>query len=239
MRRDDPFDTEAFWHGLMRSRSLPTARLHVHGRLGPWNYALFDWLQGDGEVADGASLGHAIGQALSRMHDVPVDGVGTVRSGAWESAGWGSFIEDNVQRFFSPRLKELSDERFPVSRVERSLDALVAQCHDIRVAPRLLHGDLGLDNVICSGGTLVGLIDPGWCIGGDPLLDVSYVLTLVSNASILDGFRAGYRGYADLDRPRLASYAAYHHAAKLLHWLDEGARERADAWADRLAHLVG
>jgi len=223
----------------MRSRSLPTARLYVHGRFDSRHYALFDWLQGDGEVGDGSPLGYAIGRVLSQMHETRVDGAGVVRSGEWEFAEWGSFIEDNVQRFFRPRLEELCDKQLPASQIERSLKTLVAQCQDARVAPRLLHGDLGLDNVVCNEGALVGLIDPGWCIGGDPLLDVSHFETLVRDASILDGFKAGYRGYADLDRQRLASYAIYHYAAKLLHRLDDGPRDKADAWAARLIAVIG
>lgn len=172
------------------------------------------------------------------MHDVSVDGVGIVVSGGWQSTDWGSLLEDNVRRVFTPRLSRLSGSPVAAAQVTRSLEALVAQCHDACVAPRLLHSDLGLDNVICSDGALVGLVDPGWCIGGDPLLDVSYFLTQTSDASIREGFKAGYRGYADLGQPRLASYAVYHHTAKLLHWLDAGSRERADAAAARLMHLL-
>lgn len=238
LRHDDPFDAEALWHERMAAAGLPAPRIYAHGHCGPWNYALYEWLRGRSGHEGGVALGRALGHAVSRMHAESVGGVGTVRSGSWEAAQWGPFIEDNVRRFFKPRLQELADHQLSVFALERSLDALVHRCHAAQVVPRLLHSDLGLDNVIASDGVLVGLIDPGWCIGGDPLLDVSHFLMLGRSPTVREGFEATYAGFDGLDQPRLASYRAYHLIAKLIHRVDQGNRDRAAAYADQLRPLL-
>ncbi len=66
----------------------------------------------------------------------------------------------------------------------------------IPVPPRLIHGDLNLENVLVAGGRVSGIVD--WAGGdiGDPRCDVALALLsdeeLPIDQELLDGFFAGY-----------------------------------------------
>jgi aminoglycoside phosphotransferase (APT) family kinase protein len=200
-----------------------------------------DWIDGDAldEVDnDGFSAGQKLGDLLHRLHQIRVSGVGLIRNGAWEASDFGSFIAENVQRFSMLPIQELLEIQDLRSGVLRELSVFVERCRDARIEPRLLHGDIGLDNIIRQGADAIVLIDPGWCIGGDPLLDVSYFLVLTGDPAVSAGFRDGYLGYDALDCERLRSWTIYHHVAKLLCRIESGNREGVEAWKRRLSALL-
>jgi aminoglycoside phosphotransferase (APT) family kinase protein len=87
----------------------------------------------------------------------------------------------------------------------------------------LLHGDLGLDNMIIDGNRVVALIDAGWFVGGHPLMDISYLMNsrLGEQDGIL-GLLEGY-GVAGLDgRHDVSLLRMYHWIGKLIHFSSTG-----------------
>ena len=89
----------------------------------------------------------------------------------------------------------------------------------------LLHGDLGLDNMIIDHNRVVALIDAGWFVGGNPLLDLSYLMNsqLGKHDGIL-GLLEGY-GVAGLDsRHDVSLLRMYHWIGKLIHCSATGQR---------------
>jgi len=237
VRRDAAFESESLFYTAVLGSGGPVPKVHAWGAVEQDHYLLMDWLVGDASVADEMELGRAIGAALHGVHEVRVEGVGRVRRGNWEAASWSDFLQNNLNRFFRPRLAELPIPRDLLVALEGRLALLVEQCRGEPLGPRLLHSDLGMDNVVWRGGTLLGFVDPGWCIGGDPLLDVSYFRES-AGARLFRGFAAGYPDYDRLDRSRLDSYAVYHRTAKLMHWIDEGRSDRIERGKARLVEAL-
>lgn len=215
-----------FFYETAREHGLPVPRLLGHGSVDGWSWLLREWCDGDAGVRDARALGCHLGETLGQLHAIPVGGVGTLRAGRWQATNWGRFTADTVDRYF----------RDAPGAAREAMARHVKACRAF-VGPRLLHSDVGLDNLVWQGDRVTALIDPGWCIGGDPLLDVSYV-ELSRDPEFVDGFRAGYPGYDGLDAARLRDYAVYHHVAKLLHRIEQGDPPRIAEWEARLAAVL-
>lgn len=134
LRHDEPFDAEALWHERMAAAGLPAPRMYVHGHYQSWNEALYDWLHGSSGRDGGAESGRALGKAVGRMHAESVGGVGTVRSGSWEAAQYGPFIEVAWSRY---------NLGVDLSEQGRYEDALV----EVQMALEIFRDALGPDHV--------------------------------------------------------------------------------------------
>ena len=232
------FENEVFFYHTLRDHNLPAPRVYATNQVDGWSYLLSDWVAGDDRLSSPLQLGQQIGQVLERVHQIAVPGVGRMHHQKWEGTDWGPFITENVETF-SRQLPELDEPAEWIDSVQAGLATFVERCQQAHIQPRLLHSDVAIDNVIWQGDRLMALIDPGWCIGGDPLLDVSYVLLLMTDMRLIDGFRRGYAHYDQLDQERLHSYQVYHHVAKLMHCAQTGNRERYEVWKRGLRRALG
>jgi aminoglycoside phosphotransferase (APT) family kinase protein len=91
----------------------------------------------------------------------------------------------------------------------------------------LLHGDLGLDNVLVDHDRVIALIDAGWFVSGDPLMDVAY--TMNSRIAEGEGMRGLVEGYGlpGLDRrPDVMLLRQYHWIGKLIYFHSVGQRDK-------------
>ena len=232
------FENEMFFYQSLRDHSLPAPRVYTSNQIEGWSYLLIDWIDADTACSNLFDLGQQIGQVLCRVHEIAVPGVGRMQHQVWEGTDWGQFITENVDHFLR-RLPELDATDKMIKLAQAGLTTLVDHCQQAQPEPRLLHSDVAIDNVIWQGDRLMVLLDPGWCIGGDPLLDVSYVLLPTTDQRLVAGFRSGYAYYDQLDQEHLDRYQVYHHVAKLMHCVETGNGARYKVWKRGLVRTLG
>jgi aminoglycoside phosphotransferase (APT) family kinase protein len=174
-----------------------------------------------------------------RDHAIPVEEAGGRTAQGWEFTTWHDLVEidagrdrEKIARFID------SDENKQLFLA--IVDEFVRLARLQPTRPFLLHGDLGLDNMVIHDNRVVGLIDSGWFIGGNPLLDVSYLMNHVriGAGEAKRGFFEGY-GAADLEgRYDLMVFRVYHHLGKLIYLSAIGAREKYEQRRTQLRQLA-
>lgn len=240
IRASPRFDRDVFFYERLHEHGIAAPRVYAHGVHDGRAFLLYDWIEGGQAATDRHALGSAIGQTLALVHQIEVDGAGDWSAGAWSATRWEDFLAANVETNFIAAINASNESSEFCKRLSDALHALVETCRAAKITARLLHGDVHPDNVIWTPAGQALLIDPGWCLGGDTLLDVSYMLLhRDSEAELLAGFREGYGGFEHLDQVRLEQYAVYHHAAKLLHFRAVGNELVAEQHRARLLPLLG
>jgi aminoglycoside phosphotransferase (APT) family kinase protein len=236
IRASTCFARDVFFYDRLHAHGIPSPRLYADGVHEGRPFLLYEWIDGH-PTPDPHALGCAIGRTLARLHQIEVDGAGDWSAGAWSASSWADFIAANIETNFIGVLAASSESSEFRKRLTDALHTLVETCRVASPPMRLLHADVHPDNVIWTPAGQLFLIDPGWCLGGDTLLDISYML-LHPDAELLAGFRMGYGGFAELDQLRLQQYAVYHRAAKFLHFRAVGEHKAAQHRA-RILPLLG
>ena len=120
----------------------------------------------------------ATGQILRQVHDISIDGYGSLTSGPAGLHGQDGAWQDTVTRCVRG-LEPIAD----AGLVDRALLArAIAAVEDnastlnIRQPGRLAHGDFHPRHVYADGGRIAGIIDWGDACSGDPLYDFGRIL---------------------------------------------------------------
>ena len=185
-----------------------------------------DWLEGGHQVTDLRGVGQQVGRLMREIHTVAVDGAGARGQNTWEFPDWHTLVEVQVDRD-SMEISRFEDAQAYKAFYLAIVDEFVRLG---RLQPNqsfLLHGDLGLDNIIVDNNRVVGLIDAGWLVGGNPLMDVSYLMN--SRLGVGEGMRGLLEGYGitGLDEEHDAMILRlYQWLGKLIHFSSTGQRER-------------
>lgn len=147
--------------------------------------------------------GVLVGKALKKVHNIKTNGFGyPLTSDRWSAKSWleslrtnyfDSSLEKNYEIFSKDEIENIEKVTFYNERLNISL-------------PSLIHSDVGHGNglYLVKGNdlSLVGFIDPGGIIGGDPMFD------LAVGSNINDDFGNGiWEGY--IKQPSLAREELY------------------------------
>ncbi len=231
---------ELFFFGSLRGSRVPVPRVWASRLAGdpahsPW--LLRDWVAGDQAARDDAALGRQLGALVRALHAVPVEGAGGRAGAAWLHLDWAAFVRAEMEAV--PAQVDALPEPAPVrARYREVIQRAFAAARALGGPCALLHGDLGIDNVVIHDGDVRGLIDPGWCLGGHPLMDVSYFLIATPSRELLrEGFLTGYGeipGGAALDL-----FCAYQLLGKLIHFAATGSVEKYATRRAQLEELLG
>lgn len=226
---DDGYFNDLYLYRALATTTIPIPLIHACDQsrdlVGkPW--VLMDWLEGNQQITDLRAIGQQVGRFMREIHTVAVDGAGARGQNTWEYPDWHTLVDVQAGR-----------DRAQISRFEDSqankafylaiVDEFARIGRSQPNQPFLLHGDLGPDNIIVDNNQVVGLIDAGWIVGGNPLMDLSYVMNSRLGAGegmcgLLDGYgMSGLAQHHDVVILRL-----YQWIGKLIHFSSTGQRER-------------
>ena len=154
----------------------------------PWVHgsaSVFRWIEGVTRTRLGPVNAAAVGQALRRLHDVPIDSLAQeFEPTPWseQAAGWREALREEVL----PLLSSAAASQWEAALEEAEVGAQ-EYGRDV-----LLHGDLELDEILWEGSTLVGLTDwDNWLLG-DPAWDFRH-FTRDCNSAELGALAAAYQ----------------------------------------------
>jgi Ser/Thr protein kinase RdoA (MazF antagonist) len=229
---------DAYLFGALATTPVPVPAIHACDGSGelvgkPW--ILMDWVEGNHQISDRRAVGQQVGRMLREIHAIPVGGAGARGPNAWEFPDWHTLIDVQAQRDRAA-IGQLADSEankaFYVSVVDEFVQLGRAQPNQ----PFLLHGDLGPDNIIVHSNRVVGLIDAGRHVGGNPLMDVSYLMnSRLGEGDGMVGLLEGY-GVAGLDRDHgVMALRLYHWIGKLIHF---NATEQREIYEQRRRMLL-
>jgi Ser/Thr protein kinase RdoA (MazF antagonist) len=133
----------------------------------PYEYQVLEWLPGQDLSHLPPHLhrqaGYLMGQALRRMHRVPVEGFGApLPAGGWSAASWREALQATYGAELSPEHTRALFSEELVQRIEAQ--TLANPVLDIPT-PHLIHSDMGEGNGLYALEegqlSLVGVVDPG------------------------------------------------------------------------------
>lgn len=116
-----------------------------------------------------------IGDVLSKIHTVKVDGFGYLQP---NGKGWditfSSIMLDLIEKE-AELLKAAVQWGIPHSNVKRGLALLEENTNLYKYdKPRLTHGDFGLPHILVDNDSITGIIDMQECSGNHPIFDFVY-----------------------------------------------------------------
>ncbi|MBI3305158.1 aminoglycoside phosphotransferase family protein [Candidatus Parcubacteria bacterium] len=143
----------------------------------PYDFQVLEYLEGVDIRSIPAKLhrqaGTLVGEALQKIHSINVEGFGWPLSGG----GWGatSWLDALRKNYFDSSLAK-KHEVFSTEEI-RQIERITFFNEKLNsIAPHLIHSDVGHGNSLYrledNQLFLVGFIDPGGIIGGDPMFDV-------------------------------------------------------------------
>lgn len=206
---DDAFDLEAYQLGYLADRTrLPVPRvlaLRKEGGPGAFTYMILEHLPGcpweavrppEARRRAEADLGDALGRMHAELTAIQYGRVGPAPGPthlSW-AASFASLWEDSVESVLgSDRLDPLTLEA--VEWIHRNVHSLL----DVSPTPRLVHGNLIGDNLLCQerdgAWRLSGIIDPDLLYGHH---EVDLVL-LELHCGVGDAFFERYRRHVPID----------------------------------------
>ncbi|MCK5699447.1 MAG: aminoglycoside phosphotransferase family protein [Candidatus Aenigmarchaeota archaeon] len=134
---------------------------------------------------------YLIGQELRRHHNIAVSGFESVDcDGRWTKKTWIETLQDYLgirQRH------KCALELFTQKEIDRIYDyAIHDKMMDIQ-NPKLIHGDVGYNNLIYTPEKdKIYFLDPGRIIGGDPIFDLAYASMPWAKGLFFRGIMDGY-----------------------------------------------
>jgi aminoglycoside phosphotransferase (APT) family kinase protein len=169
-----------------------------------------------GPIVAGHPAFREVGARLRRLHDVRLPGFGWLAEASWDEGGDFSLLHrswlDFLQGICSD-VRSLSG-RYAIAAPLAAAAVAAIDAHAEALAAvevgALCHGDLKAAHILVDAGRLVGVIDWGDAVVGDPLWDIARFAHRAEAAS-LAGLLAGYepeRAMADALAWRLPLYGA-------------------------------
>ncbi len=190
---NDDLATEVYWYEKVQRAQLASVALVAHDLTKthvPYMYIIMMHSSGydlrNATSTHQRAAGIAVGHYLRQLHALPAGGFGALAADhAWTHTDSVTPIHDSLLRSGVTYWKDTLFSPFEIANVEN----LLLQPHMQVMSPALLHGDVGLPNVLFQVEntqlTLTAMIDPGEIVGGDPMLD----LAIATND--FDAFGAG------------------------------------------------
>ena len=167
-----------------------------------------------GDLEPGAGLAAALGRALARLHEVPVE--------AAEGLGLPTYT---AEEYRSRRLVELdqaaTSRQVPATILARWEQAL----EDVgrwRFQPTLVHGDLVSDHVLTRGDEIAAILDWGDAKVADPADDLAW-LAVGAEEGAFESVMSAYRAERGVDPdPHIVSRARLAGELAIARWLMHG-----------------
>lgn len=217
----DGYDNDLYLYRALATMPIPVPTIHAFDDSRvlvdkPW--ILMDWVEGDRQISDRRAVGEQLGRILRAIHAIPVDGAGGRGPTTWQFPDWHTLIDVQTRRDRAA-IDQLADSE-PNKAFYRAIVNEVVHLGTLQPNQSfLLHGDLGPDNIVVHNNRIVAFIDAGWCIGGNPLMDMSYLMnSRLSEGEGMAGLLEGY-GVADLDRHHdTRVFRLYQWIGKLIHF---------------------
>jgi fructosamine-3-kinase len=174
-----------------QDHGLPVPTVHSYDDSGsvislPW--IVRDWIESEQSDPKPYRLGESIGFCLQKIHAIPVDGAGAFEKNGWQFEKWTEFIASTTQAALKSARSLPEDE--PFKRTLKTVALEAEKLSSVLPGTSLLHGDLNLENILYDNSEVRGLIDTGWCIGGDPILDIA---TFLNSSKVTTDHEAGFR----------------------------------------------
>jgi aminoglycoside phosphotransferase (APT) family kinase protein len=236
---NEGYFNDVYLHRALAATDVPVPAIHAcdesRDLVGkPW--VLMDWVEGDNQVTDLRLVARQAGRLLREIHALRVDGAGARGAGGWEFPDWHALVGAQANQ------DRAAIERFDDTAAHRALylqivDDFVGLGRSQPKQSFLLHGDLGLDNIIVDENRIVGIIDAGWIVGGHPLLDLAYSMN--SRLGVGEGMRGLLEGYGETGRAQeLVVLRLYQWIGKLIHFNATGQRQKYHERRRLLLELV-
>jgi Ser/Thr protein kinase RdoA (MazF antagonist) len=221
----------------LRLRGVPVPRVVGAGHVGPAYVEVSEWVDGappqepDDRLIDGALA------VLRAMRGAALG----------DGAAWGRWllasIDDDARNFFRPaRLRAAGGEGAAILSAAQEVMGRYAQ-GDL-LARDVVHGDLGLGNVLARAGAVVAVVDWSGCRDGSGCFDVAALWWELAGAGAAPAALARVRRELDSWSPAAratctAHYAARHAASALGTHRQAAAFERARSELSLVARLPG
>lgn len=170
----------------------------------------------DLDAPRGRGLVFKLGALLARVHTVRTRKFGLLDVGALVGGRGGEGLLDSWEEYVFLNLDSHVKTCIEIDALGRDeADRVLAIFDALRpalggVAPALLHGDLGYNNVFSDGGRITALIDWEDCLSGDPVFDIASWGTFVGNDARREQFLEGYRSARKLPEDFEARYWLYY-----------------------------
>lgn len=192
---------EVYFGRAMTAAQLPATRIIEHdltATLLPCHYTVESYAAGSraSQVQQEyqlRSLARQLGRVLRRMHRIKVAGWGRPAADLrrWPTESWRTVLTDLHAQQGGPPTDALL-----FSETERAV--VTALLQDARLdldVPCLIHGAVAPASLYCTIGEhpqLEALVEPGPCIGGDPMFDLAQGLDPALPAAWREGLIDGY-----------------------------------------------
>jgi len=182
---------------------VPVPKVVLLGR----NYLIEEKIDGTDLDEAGLSLQaqqkimYELGKLVRKMHMIKTQRFGPLRSdGTGKYKTWKNFIEINFKkRMHIAKIRGYISAKL----IKKILDFYIKRKDILEFDdPRLLHNDLCYDNILVKNGRIVGIIDAGDCISGDPMYEIAS-MNKHFNKNLIKSF---CKGYGKVDKRKINFY---------------------------------
>jgi len=225
--KSDNFHSDLYFYTKFKNTKVPVPQVYFYDEtklLISLDWFVMDWIVGNNKYDSDLLLGEEIGKILYEVHSVKTNGAGKyslVKGREFEYIDWYECVNNYL---FKNKIKELNNW-FNKEDVKLLIDVIHKFKNVAIKLPNLsflLHGDLGLDNLIINKGKVIGLIDTGkWINAGHPLMDISYFFNSNETTSkMIEGFKKGYNQFNNFQEFDIHIFQCYQLLGKLSYSID-------------------
>ncbi len=193
---DNSIMTEIFWREKAHKNNIPTPGTifaDTSRKKIPYMFEVLEFIEGTNLRFTSSVFEYVfaklIGAKLKKLHCIQVNGFGNAcNEGQWNCKTWREVLEKHMDCSTRNAAREIftADEREKLHKCTRDKRMIITH-------PKLLHGDINAGNFIYSEkrGEIL-FLDPGYTIGGDPMLDLAYASKHSTEGSFFRGVKDGY-----------------------------------------------
>ncbi|MCK5334291.1 MAG: aminoglycoside phosphotransferase family protein [Candidatus Aenigmarchaeota archaeon] len=193
---DNSIVTEIFWRKKAHENNIPTPRaifVDISRKKIPYMFEVLEFIEGTNLRFVSSEFKYVfaklIGAKLKKLHCIQVNGFGNAYTeDHWNCKTWREVLEKHMDCSTRNAAREIFtiDERKKLHKCTHDKKMIITH-------PKLLHGDINAGNFIYSekrGEVL--FLDPGYTIGGDPMLDLARTDTPSPDSVFFRGIKDGY-----------------------------------------------
>ncbi|MCK4555035.1 MAG: aminoglycoside phosphotransferase family protein [Candidatus Aenigmarchaeota archaeon] len=193
---DNSIATEIFWRKKARENNIPTPRTifaDTSRKKIPYMFEVLEFIEGINLKYMPSEFKYVfaklIGATLKKLHCIQVNGFGNAfTENHWNCKTWHEVLEKHMDCSMRNAALEIftADEREKLHECTRDKRMIIMH-------PKLLHGDINAGNFIYSEkrGEIL-FLDPGYIIGGDPMMDLARADTPSFDSVFFKGIKEGY-----------------------------------------------
>lgn len=147
-----------------------------------------------------------LGKIVKRMHDVRTMDYGWLIA---EKAGCDKSWRAWIKSWTKSDLASIETERILLASTIHDIRKIYSENDNILdfKNPKLLHGDLRMNNIIVLNGKLNGIVDTSDALSGDPMYDLGIINQNTYGLGVWDSFIKGY-GKVDMQKVNFYSLIA-------------------------------